>query len=252
MNDDQYLSASTAKLPVAILAIQRVRELQESGIDISLDDRFVITDPKTKTILIENDSTSATGSPSIRHMIKKIFLVSDNDAYNYLFDFLGRDYVNGQLSKLGMEPSHLNHKFLYGVDQAYFKFKFYNEENELTYEQGSITSYVDGHGLPLEGMIKGVGYTDNEGNSLMSLSISVKNYFSLRSLNKILMNVIFPETQPEESHFNIKEEDIEFIRYWMSRNTLKATIQITKNQTFGRATLSSSCSVTIRNLCPKT
>jgi len=232
LNDDQYFyPASTAKLPVAILAIQKVRELQKKGIKISLDDRFVVSDPDSDDIIIETDSTSASGYPSIKHMIKKIFLVSDNDAYNYLFDFLGRDYVNGQLSKLGMEPSHLNHKFLYGADNVHtWSFKFYNQEGELTYEQESITSYVEGHGLPLNGLIKGVGYTDNNGTLFNEpFDFSEKNYFSIRSLNRILKGVIFPESLPEGSKFNLTLEDMEFIKYWMSRNTFESNYPDYKN-----------------------
>ncbi|NDI00794.1 MAG: hypothetical protein EBY57_03125, partial [Actinobacteria bacterium] len=47
------------------------------------------------------------------HLIKKIFLVSDNDAYNYLFDFLGRDDINNALQKLGLKNTYLYHKFLF-------------------------------------------------------------------------------------------------------------------------------------------
>lgn len=225
LDEDLYFyPASTAKLPVAILAIQKVRALQAEGSSISLDDRFVATHASTGEVVVDKDSTSESGYPSIRHMIKKIFLVSDNDAYNYLFDFLGRDYVNGQLSKLGMEPSHLNHKFLYGADNKHtWEFMFFNEKNELTYEQSSITSFVDGHGLPLKGLIKGVGYTDNEGNLFNEpFDFSEKNFFSLRSLNKILKSIVFPESLPESSRFKIKQEDYEFLRHWMSRNTFES------------------------------
>ena len=34
------------------------------------------------------DSTALNENLSVVHLIKKIFLVSDNDAYNFLFDFL--------------------------------------------------------------------------------------------------------------------------------------------------------------------
>ena len=71
--------------------------------------------------------------------------MSDNNAYNYLFDFFRQRLCKWATEQIrGMQPAHLNHKFLYGADNGHtWKFKFYNEENELTYEQGSITSYVD-------------------------------------------------------------------------------------------------------------
>lgn len=219
-----FYPASTAKLPVAVLAIQKVRQMQHDGIEISLDSRFEVFDPKSGEVIIDKDSTAESGYPSIRHMIKKIFLVSDNDAYNYLFDFLGRDYVNNYLSVYGMEPSHLNHKFLYGADNKHtWEFKFYNEQNELVYEQARLTSTIERHRMPLKGMIKGVGYTDNEGTLYNEpFNFSEKNYFSLTSLNKILIGVLFPKTLPLDQRFKINNEDHEFLQYWMSRNTFES------------------------------
>ena len=37
--------------------------------------------------MVESDSTHPQHRLTVAHLIKKIFLVSDNDAYNYLFDF---------------------------------------------------------------------------------------------------------------------------------------------------------------------
>ncbi len=225
LNQDQYFyPASTAKMPVAILALQRLNELQAEGVQIDANSTFIIKDPKTEEIIIDSDSTAENGMASINHMIKKIFLVSDNDAYNYLFDFLGRDYVNNELKKRGMQPAHLNHKFLYGADNKNtWTFTFFNQDGEKVYEQGSIESQVDQHNIPLTGMIKGVGYTDNEGNLYNEpFDFSEKNYFSLNSLNKTLKAIIFPESLPESEQFDLTEDQYEFLRFWMSRNTLES------------------------------
>lgn len=225
LDDAKYFyPASTAKLPVAVLAIQKIRSLQGAGFNISIDDRFVVKEAKSEKVIIEKDSSAESGYPSIRHMIKKIFLVSDNDAYNYLFDFLGRDYVNEELKRLGIGPAHINHKFLYGADNKHtWRFAFYNDKDELTYQQESIISETDRHGLALKGLIKGVGYTNNEGKLYnQPFDFSEKNYFSLRSLNQILKAIIFPETLPASKRFKITTEDLDFIRFWMSRNTFES------------------------------
>ena len=224
LDDDLYFyPASTAKLPVAILAIQKVRQLQAAGVQIGLDDRFVIKDTSGK-VIIAQDSTAETGYPSIRHMIKKIFLVSDNDAYNYLFDFLGRDFVNKELNKRNLGPSHLNHKFLYGADNKNtWAFAFYNAQNELTYAQQSITSVIEKHNYPLKDIEKGIGYTDNDGTLYQEpFDFSEKNFFSLKSLNNIMRAIIFPESIPNDNRFDLNKEDYEFLRFWMSRNTFES------------------------------
>ena len=87
-NANQYFyPASTVKLPVAILSLQKIRKLQSKGI--------AITPESSMKIIFENgliktqDSTHPKNKLSIAHLIKKLFLVSDNEAYNYLFDFVG-------------------------------------------------------------------------------------------------------------------------------------------------------------------
>ena len=151
-------------------------------------------------------------------MIKKIFLVSDNYAYNYLFDFLGRDYVNAELQKRNLGPEHINHKFLFGADNKHtWPMQFGTDENPV-YTQESITSVVDKHSYPLNKMVKGVGQTDNEWTLINEpFNFFEKNYFSLQSLNKIMKAVMFPELLPENERFNLTEEDYEFLRFWMSR-----------------------------------
>ena len=98
-NNHYYYPASTIKLPIAILAIQKINFLKDQDIPISLETPFIVLDPKTDINIINKDITNSKGFLSIAHCIKKIFLYSDNDCYNYLFDFLGRDEINYQLEK---------------------------------------------------------------------------------------------------------------------------------------------------------
>jgi beta-lactamase class A len=53
------------------------------------------------------DSSSETGFPSIENYIKKILLVSDNDAYNRLYEFVGRAEINQKLKKYGLNKPAL-------------------------------------------------------------------------------------------------------------------------------------------------
>ena len=224
-DDRQYFyPASTAKLPVAILALQKVRELQKNGIPISVQSRFVAKESSTGKIIIDRDSSSETGYPTLAHMIRKIFLVSDNDAYNYLFDFLGRDYINQELNLRGIGPLHINHKFLQEANNKHtWEYEFFDENDQPIYHQPSIESNVDKHSYPLFGMKKGVGFIDNNGNLINEpFDFSGKNYLSLQSLNRILKAVIFPESFPQNERFDITTEDHDFLRYWMSRNTLES------------------------------
>ena len=224
-----FYPASTAKMPTAILSLQRINELVAmnplgEGPQLTKEVPFTIytNDTEEGVAVVSSDSTQEYGYPTIGHMIKKIFLVSDNDAYNYLFEFLGRDYINQELQKRNMGPAHINHKFQVGADNKNtMPITFAQDDFYLALTAQS--SQVDKHSYPLKGMIKGVGYANNDGTVVNEpFDLSEKNFFSIQSLNKIMKAVIFPESLPENERFNLTEEDYEFLRYWMSRNALES------------------------------
>jgi len=80
VNDSNYFyPASSVKFPIALLALEKANEIAE----IDSNSRFQI----------EGDSIQTT----IQKEVQKIFAVSDNEAYNRLFEFLGQDEINDRL-----------------------------------------------------------------------------------------------------------------------------------------------------------
>src|SRR6185437_9151975 len=103
-----FYPASTVKLPVALLALQRLNELNNTGITRKTT---MVTDAaysgQTATF---NDPQTADGRPTIESYIKRIFLVSDNEAFNRLYEFLGQHYINEQLHNKGYEDAQILHR----------------------------------------------------------------------------------------------------------------------------------------------
>ena len=138
--ENYFYPASAVKLPIAALVLQKLRELNSLGVKINANTPFEIRDSKGKAIQL-NDSTQHKGKLTIAHLIKKIFLVSDNNAYNYLFDFLGRDYINYELKAKGLENTKIFHKFLLGSDNTTtWEYTFFDPSGEPLYHQNSISS----------------------------------------------------------------------------------------------------------------
>ena len=93
VNDQNYFyPASSVKFPIAVLALEKVNTLD----NISSKTPF----------LIEGDSVYTT----IRDCVTKIFAVSDNKAYNNLYAFLGRDYINNKLKEKGLQTARISHR----------------------------------------------------------------------------------------------------------------------------------------------
>lgn len=220
-SETYFYPASTAKLPVAALALQRIRELQAEGVAIDRNTPFHIRDRNNHPIALE-DSTALNGTLSIAHLIKKIFLVSDNDAYNYLFDFLGTDYINSQLSVKGLKETSIHHKFLFGADNYRTWEYYFLHEQDTLYKQQSIHAKELISNGNLKKMIKGIGYLDD--NELVNepFDFSKKNRISIHDLEGILKRIVFPEIFESDERFDLLEEDYEFLQYWMSRNTLES------------------------------
>ena len=222
-NGDAYFyPASTVKLPVAVLALQRLNELKAAGFAIDACTPMQIYDAAFEKPIALTDSTKADGSLTVSHLIKKIFLVSDNDAYNYLFDFLGRDYINAQLNEKGLSQTQIQHKFLFEADNTQtWSYVFLNGPDSL-YLQPSITSEVTLSTNAKMGLLKGRGYKSDGQLIKQPFDFSAKNRMSLADLEGVMKRVIFPEAFAEDQRFNLTEKDYSFLRFWMSRNTLES------------------------------
>ena len=215
-NPKQYFyPASTVKLPVAILALEKVRRLQRQGIKITPQSPFEIFDEKQKNLAV-SDSSHPNGNLTISHLIKKIFLVSDNQAYNYLFDFLGRDTINKSLVEKGIHDFQIYHKFSGATNNDKSpEFVFYSEEGKVIYRQPAREYKMESKRDDVYGVYKGKGFVEDGILIQAPMDFSKKNYASLRALNQILKRLIFPDQFTKKASFDITTEDYEFLKYWM-------------------------------------
>src|ERR1700757_1463258 len=83
-----FYPASTVKLPTAIFALEKLNELKVKGLNMkSTMKTHSSYNGETRK---DNDTLAASGLPSVQQYVKEILLVSDNYAYNRLYEFVGR------------------------------------------------------------------------------------------------------------------------------------------------------------------
>lgn len=220
VTDDRYFyPASTVKMPTALVALEKVNQLQIVGLDKNTPMRTGAgTAPQTGAFL---DTTAENLLPSIAHYIKKIFLVSDNDAYNRLYEFVGQQALNKALWEKGFTDLRIIHRLSEpGYDKQTNRFTnpitFY-QDNQVVYHQGEVHSqaYPD---LPLQQQIKGKGYENNEGNIVMQpFDFTHKNYISLSNLHDILKTILFPERVPATQRFQLSASDYDLLYQYLSQ-----------------------------------
>lgn len=132
-----FYPASTVKMPVAALALQRLNELNTKGLD---KETTMITETGAPgQTAVFNDPSSEDGRPTVANYIKKIFLVSDNDAYNRLYEFLGQEYLNEALRKMGYDSVQLLHRLQISLTEEENRttnpVRFYDTLGKLIYEE---------------------------------------------------------------------------------------------------------------------
>ena len=91
-----------------MLALQKLNELKINALD---KNTTMVTDRAySGQTAVNNDPSTPDGKPTIAQYIKKILLVSDNDAFNRLYEFLGQDYINDQMGKKGYSNVQILHR----------------------------------------------------------------------------------------------------------------------------------------------
>lgn len=218
-----FYPASTVKLPIAVLALQKVKQLQARGIPITKDSPFHVIDPNTGKYVQKTDSTQPQNQLTIAHLIKKIFLVSDNDAYNYLFDFLGKKTIDQELKQRGIKHTAIRHKFLFGADnENSWEYVFFDQQDTLYYQKSQYS--VPLPPLNLKEQLKGKAYLSKGEKVDAPMDFSQKNWMALSAQLALLKRIVFPEEFTPEEQFDLSQEDLVFLRYWMSRSTLESDI----------------------------
>lgn len=210
-----FYPASTVKLPIVLLALQKLNELKEKNIDRN-------TTMLTETAFsgqtaVFNDPTAIDGRPTIAHYIKKILLVSDNDAYNRLYEFLGQQYINTEMKKKGYENVQVLHRLNIFLTEAENRntnpVKFYDATGRLLYVQPGQKSTLK---YTARQDSLGIGYYSGGKLKTGPMDFSKKNRLNLEDLHKIVMGIILPESVKSSDRFNISEDDRRFVLQHMS------------------------------------
>jgi hypothetical protein len=210
-----FYPASTVKLPVAVLALQRLNELGIKGLD---ENTTMITevDGEWQTATY-NDPTTKDGRPTIAHYIKKIFLASDNDAFNRLYEFLGQEYINNSLHKMGYKDVQIIHRLDISLTEQQNRrtnpVRFIDSNSNIVYEQAAATSKLNYTNRDTK---LGKGFFRDGELVNEPFDFSVKNRLTLQGLHEILRSLLFPNGLPEKKKFRLRPDDYAFLYKYMS------------------------------------
>lgn len=211
-----FYPASTVKFPAVLLALEKLNKIKRTGVNIHTP---MLTDSaferQTKAYI---DSSAANGLPSIGHYCKKILLVSDNDAFNRLYEFIGQKEFNDQLKAKGFNDTRILHRLSYSMTPEQNRYTNpirFVANNKILYSQPQ--QYNPESLVPTFSTKKGIGYMNDDKLINEPFDFTAKNAFPLEDQHEILKAVLFPEVTPQQKRFNLTNDQYKFVYQYMSQ-----------------------------------
>lgn len=211
---EYFYPASTIKLAAAIAACQEVeRLLRETGLPLTLET------PTTLDPLFEGEheessdpANLAGGTITIGHEIRKLFIVSDNPAFNRLYDLVGQERLNRAMWDAGLASVRITHRLSIARTP---------DENRLTRrivlhtEGGDIEVPIRRSPLALRnpgpGLLIGQRHLAGGGVVEGPMDFSDKNGISLVDLQDMLIKVVRPDLDLGTPGFDLSAEHRDFL-----------------------------------------
>ncbi len=219
LNAQEYFyPASTVKLPTALAALEKLNNLNLPGLNKYTP---MLTDSAySRQSAAKTDTTAENGLPSVAHYIKKIFLVSDNDAYNRLYEFVGQRPLNEMLHQKGFNEVRIVHRlniFRTPDENRHTNPIAFFDGQKIVYQQPLVENPV-----PFENKLKntklGKAHYLGLSDTLVQepMEFGGKNYISIEVLQNLLRTILFPEAVPATQRFNLTPDDYTFLYKYMS------------------------------------
>ncbi|MGV3502618.1 MAG: serine hydrolase [Adhaeribacter sp.] len=215
---DLYFNpASMVKMPLAFLALEKVQALREKRVNkftpVVFDSSYSWQRP------LYRDPGSENGLPSLAHLIKRAFLVSENDPYNRLYQFMGQQQINRRLHAKGYPKARITRQFL-GLSQEQNRhtnaLRFLAPGGKTLYRQAPAYN-PDSMDFSQEIRL-GRAYV-NSRDSLVAapFDFTRHNNIPLEDLQQMLQSVMVPASVPRKQRFKFRDDDRTFLLRYLSQ-----------------------------------
>jgi len=214
----QYFNpASTVKMPLAFLSLEKLSQMKQAGVNMFAPMQFDSGYSRQSTLY--KDSTAENGLPSIAQFIRKAFLVSDNDAYNRMYEFVGQQTINRRMHEMGYNDFRITRRFMrMNTDENRHTnpIRFIKPDGSLIYLQPMALNTDSFDFSHINKM--GRAYM-NAQDSLINepIDFTTANNLTVFHLQQLLQSVMFPNSVPENRRFHLTKEDYDFLYRYLSQ-----------------------------------
>ena len=229
VDKDRYVyPASTVKLPAVLLALETLNTLK-----IDREATMLTDSAYTRQTSVRRDTTAKNGLPSVAQYARKILVVSDNDAFNRLYELVGQCGFNDRLKAKGYPDTRIVHRLEVSMtaDQNAHTnpvrfFAAPGTSGTSTSSPGTLLKQIEPQfceqtpKAPAQ-ILRGTGYMKytSKGDSLVKLpfDFTAKNAYPLTDQQAVLRAVLFPESVNAKQRFNLTPDDYRFVYRYMSQ-----------------------------------
>ena len=209
--------ASTVKMPLAFLSLEKLNVVNQKGVDMYTPMQF--DSGYSKQTRLYSDSTAENGLPSIAQFIRKAFLVSDNDAYNRMYEFVGQQSINRRMHQMGYTDFRITRRFM----------RMNQDENRHTNPirfikpGGSLISLqpmaynTDSFDFSHINKMGRAYMTANDSLVNEPIDFTTANNVTVYHLQQLLQSVMFPNSVPANRRFQLGKDDYEFLYRYLSQ-----------------------------------
>ncbi|HEY4935338.1 MAG TPA: serine hydrolase [Puia sp.] len=212
-----FYPASTVKLPLALLSLEKLNRMHKRGVDKFTRMEYDSSYSGQKELI--EDSSSETGYPSIAQFIRKAFLISDNDAYNRMYEFVGQEELNRRLHSMGFPDTRIVRQFMPLTDSENRhtnQIRFLDTKGKLIYLQ---TPAYNRDSFQFSPVVKiGKAYLNAQDSLIPEpMDFTRHNRIPLEDLQQILQTALFPLSVPESKRFRLEPADYLFLYQYLSQ-----------------------------------
>jgi hypothetical protein len=216
LNPQQYFNpASLVKLPVAMLALEKLHALPNTigrNTTMSTGVAWRCQTPVPFAAPADSDRQATVGN-----YIKRMLLVSDNLAYNRLYEFLGQKYLNDRLKQLGYRGSRIVRRFApcdTAANRHTNPIAFHNATGDTLYVQPAQTN-PQTPSPPLGPVFAGQAYKLGDRVIHRPYDFTTANNLPLLDITILLQSTLFPESIPSTQHPDLTASDYAFLRQYL-------------------------------------
>jgi len=215
---DLYFNpASMAKMPLAFLSLEKLNALNKAGIDkytpMAFDSSYAGQKP------LYQDPTATNNLPSIAHFIRRAFLISENDPYNRMYQFVGQQGINRSLQAKGYKNSRITRQFMGFTAEGNRHtnaIRFLNPDGSTKYTQPAAYN-PDAFDFSRKILLGNAHIDRNESLVPAPFDFTEHNNLPLGDMQQMLQSVLFPTSVPKKQQFNLTPDDYTFLYRYLSQ-----------------------------------